>query len=214
MDDRVSQVLSHGAVVGFGHDTLLIAKDGTERPIDESGAPIRGRDGRMIGVEPVFRDVSERRRLEAERQASAAERDRLLGAERAARAEAERASRVKDEFVAMVSHELRTPLNAILGWTQLMMRARQRSGHHRPRSRRRRPEYAAAGAAHLRLAGHQPDRGRQTATRRRGSRRRSAGHGGRRHDSPGSGRQADRAARRCHRRASAPSPVTRPACSR
>ena len=68
----------------------------------------------------VFRDVTERRRSEAERQIAAADRERLLEAERIARAEAERASRVKDEFVAMVSHELRTPLNAILGWTQLM----------------------------------------------------------------------------------------------
>jgi CheY-like chemotaxis protein len=68
----------------------------------------------------VFRDVSERRRIELERRDTAAERERLLQAERAARALAERASRVKDEFVAMVSHELRTPLNAILGWTQLI----------------------------------------------------------------------------------------------
>ena len=60
----------------------------------------------------------------SERQAAAAERERLLEAERVARAEAERASRVKDDFVAMVSHELRTPLNAILSWTQLMMRSR------------------------------------------------------------------------------------------
>jgi CheY-like chemotaxis protein/nitrogen-specific signal transduction histidine kinase len=68
----------------------------------------------------VFRDVSERRRIENERQLVIAERERLLEAERVARTEAERASRIKDDFVGMVSHELRTPLNAILGWTQLM----------------------------------------------------------------------------------------------
>ena len=124
VEDPVSRVLSEGSGVGFGTTSLLIAHDGTERPIDQSGAPIRNRDGRLSGVVLVFRDVSERRRIETERHSAAIERERLLEAERAARAEAERASRVKDEFVAMVSHELRTPLNAILGWTQLMMRGR------------------------------------------------------------------------------------------
>jgi PAS domain S-box-containing protein len=120
VENPVTRVLAEGTVVGLANHTVLIAADGVERPIDDSGAPIRGRDGRIVGVVLVFRDVTERRRGEVERRAAAAERERLLEAERAARAVAERASRVKDEFVAMVSHELRTPLNAILGWTQLI----------------------------------------------------------------------------------------------
>jgi PAS domain S-box-containing protein len=120
VESPVTRVLADGVIVGLANHTLLIAADGTERPIDDSGAPIRNRSGRVVGVVLVFRDVSERRRVENERRGVAAERERLLEAERAARAEAERASRVKDEFVAMASHELRTPLNAILGWTQVM----------------------------------------------------------------------------------------------
>jgi PAS domain S-box-containing protein len=124
VENPVARVLAEGVIVGLANHTVLIAADGTERPIDDSGAPIRNRDGRVVGVVLVFRDVTERRRSEDERQSAAAERLRLLEAERVARTEAERASRVKDDFVAMVSHELRTPLNAILGWTQLMMKGR------------------------------------------------------------------------------------------
>jgi PAS domain S-box-containing protein len=65
----------------------------------------------------VFKDVTERKRGEQER-------ERLLALERAAREQAEASNRLKDDFLAAVSHELRTPLNAILGWTSLLRAGR------------------------------------------------------------------------------------------
>ncbi|HXK20681.1 MAG TPA: PAS domain S-box protein, partial [Polyangiaceae bacterium] len=120
VESPVTRVLRLGNVVGLANSTVLIAKGGSERPIDDSGAPIRRSDGQIDGVVLVFRDISERKRAEADRRSALTERERLLEGERVARSEAESANRSKDEFVATVSHELRTPLNAIMGWTQIL----------------------------------------------------------------------------------------------
>jgi PAS domain S-box-containing protein len=64
-ENPVGRVLREGVVVGLANHTLLIAKGGTETPIDDSAAPIRDDEGRIVGVVLVFRDVTERRRQEA-----------------------------------------------------------------------------------------------------------------------------------------------------
>ncbi len=54
----VDSVLETGEIHGLANHTVLIARDGTERPIADSAAPIRGRGGQTIGVVLVFRDVT------------------------------------------------------------------------------------------------------------------------------------------------------------
>jgi PAS domain S-box-containing protein len=65
VDNPVTRVLREGTVVGLANHTLLIARDGTERPIDDSGAPISTPDGRLLGVVLVFRDVTARQEAAA-----------------------------------------------------------------------------------------------------------------------------------------------------
>jgi diguanylate cyclase (GGDEF)-like protein/PAS domain S-box-containing protein len=60
----IDMVLRDGKIVGLANHTVLIAKDGTERPIADSGAPIRyGDDGEVNGVVLVFRDQSDEHRM-------------------------------------------------------------------------------------------------------------------------------------------------------
>jgi PAS domain S-box-containing protein len=60
----VLEALARGAPVSLVPGTVLIDRAGCERPIDDSAAPIRGVTGVVEGAVLVFRDVSERRRLE------------------------------------------------------------------------------------------------------------------------------------------------------
>ena len=119
-ENPVSRVLAEGQLQDLGNHTILVSRDGRERPIDNSGAPIRSSDGRIRGAVLVFRDVSERRTQEQalrdseQRFRDAAQREEL------ARKDAETANRLKDEFLAVLSHELRTPLNAVVGWAQIL----------------------------------------------------------------------------------------------
>jgi len=58
------RALCEGVIVGLANHTVLIARDGTELPIDDSAAPMLDESGAPIGVVLVFRDVTERKRAE------------------------------------------------------------------------------------------------------------------------------------------------------
>ncbi len=65
VENPVTRVLREGTSVGLANHTVLIAADGTETPIDDSGAPIRDKNGNIHGTVLVFRNITERRRAEA-----------------------------------------------------------------------------------------------------------------------------------------------------
>jgi PAS domain S-box-containing protein len=66
LESPVDRVMRSGAIVELASHALLLARDGTERAIADSGAPIRDRLGRIIGVVLVFRDVTQSRRIQEE----------------------------------------------------------------------------------------------------------------------------------------------------
>jgi PAS domain S-box-containing protein len=63
-ENPVARVLREGLVVALANHTLLVAKDGTERPIADSGAPIKDEESKTAGVVLVFRDQTAERAAE------------------------------------------------------------------------------------------------------------------------------------------------------
>ena len=64
VEDPVAKVLEKGMIVGLANHTILVRKDGTEAAIDDSGAPIRDKKGKVTGVVLIFRDITERKKAE------------------------------------------------------------------------------------------------------------------------------------------------------
>lgn len=65
-EDPVKKVIDSAGMIEIDSDTILIAKDGTERIVADSGSPIKDKDSNIIGVVLVFRDVTEKKRTEDE----------------------------------------------------------------------------------------------------------------------------------------------------
>jgi PAS domain S-box-containing protein len=64
VENPVGRILREGMVIGLANHTALIARDGTERAIADSGAPIRDEKNKLIGVVLVFREKTEERRMQ------------------------------------------------------------------------------------------------------------------------------------------------------
>ncbi|HEV8577921.1 MAG TPA: PAS domain S-box protein [Thermoanaerobaculia bacterium] len=64
VENPAIRVLRDGVIVGLANHTVLVAKDGTEQPIDDSASPIRDAQGRLLGCVLIFRDITARRKAE------------------------------------------------------------------------------------------------------------------------------------------------------
>jgi PAS domain S-box-containing protein len=116
----VDKILSAGGIAGFSKNSRIVGKKGRLVSISQSTAPIKDGQGNFTGLVLVLHDVSERKRLEKEREELLErEKEARLESEKA-RFRAEEASRLKDEFLATVSHELTSPLNSISGWARIL----------------------------------------------------------------------------------------------
>ena len=63
-EDPVKRVFSTGRIIELATHALLTSRDGSERIIADSAAPITDRDGKTIGLVLVFRDMTEKRRVQ------------------------------------------------------------------------------------------------------------------------------------------------------
>ena len=99
IESPFEKVIREGKIVGLANHTLLLTKDGHEIPIDDSGAPIYNDAQQLIGVILVFRDITERKKAQADLQQHAIE---------LANSNAE-----LQKFNYMASHDLQEPMRKI-----------------------------------------------------------------------------------------------------
>ncbi len=102
-ESPVEKVRRLNAVIGLANHTALISRSGTEYVIDDSAAPIRDKDGAMIGIVLVFRDVTEQKRTEAA----------LIANEKLA---------VAGRLAASIAHEIHNPLDSVANLHYLLAR--------------------------------------------------------------------------------------------
>ncbi len=145
VENPATLALRQGVTVGLENHTLLITKNGTEIPIDDSAAPIKNDAGNILGAVLIFHDITEQQQVKAflertneelearvaENTAQLRETNEQLRAEIAQRQRLENEllmtlekerelNELKSRILATISHEYRTPLTTILSSTDLL----------------------------------------------------------------------------------------------
>ena len=103
-EDYILGRIGRGEIVDH-FETVRQTKDGRRLDISLRVSPICDSSGSLVGASKIARDITERKRLEHEREA-------LLEREQVARQVLAEALSIRDEFIAVAAHELRGPLNA------------------------------------------------------------------------------------------------------
>jgi PAS domain S-box-containing protein len=112
VDDPFTKVKRLNRIVTLANHTVLLRKDGTEIPIDDSGAPILNASGELSGVVTVFRDITAARRTRAT----------LLANEKLA---------VAGRLAATIAHEIHNPLDSVTNILYLLQQGTtaEEAGH-------------------------------------------------------------------------------------
>jgi PAS domain S-box-containing protein len=101
VETPVSKVKRLDRVVGVAKHTVLVRKDGTELNVADSGAPIRDKNGEILGIVLVFRDITMERKTQ----------DALIANEKLA---------VAGRLAATIAHEIHNPLDSVSNLIYLM----------------------------------------------------------------------------------------------
>jgi PAS domain S-box-containing protein len=91
--DFIKEAINGKEITKMASNSSVIRKDGGKIPVADSAAPIKDKEGLIIGVVVVFRDATQERKID----------------------------RVKTEFVSLASHELRTPLSTVNWYTEVLL---------------------------------------------------------------------------------------------
>jgi len=88
----IDTAITEGVAGEMANHTVLIIKDGKKIPVADSAAPLKDKEGHVIGCVVVFRDVTHEREVD----------------------------RMKTEFVSLASHQLKTPLTSIRWYSDML----------------------------------------------------------------------------------------------
>lgn len=113
IENPLRRAIASAKIEALHPDAMLVDAAGNQTPISDSAAPILDDKGGVVGGVMVFRDVTERRRIEDDM--------RRLNRELEERTnQLEAANRELEAFSFSVAHDLRSPLSGIRGWSEVL----------------------------------------------------------------------------------------------